>query len=608
MKIKHILIGACLLNAGLTSCLDNEFLDRTPIDKETPETVFTSSDNFKMYAWGLYKNFIVGYNDRPQAGDQSDMMFYGQSANGIGLVNNRLDASNISAGMWDFSFIRQVNLMLDNIDQASMSDKDKEHWRSVGYFFRAWSYFQMMQNMGDLPWLEHEVKTTDKDILYAKKDSREVVSNNILENLLYAESHIKPKGDGTNTINPNVIRALISRFGLFEGTWRKYHGAVDGVDGNKYLQASVTASQKLIDQNLGLMKDFDDVFNSMSLKGEKSILLFKEYLEYDYKKSHQLTNDTREYQYLYEGTKRLVENYLCADGKPISTSPLYKGDESLYDEFEKRDYRLYYTICPPYEVKTSTDRTKWEFTENPEDRKYIDMMNEIVGNDPKKKMFPLWNSATTYSSKIPNLEAVKVGGIPQRAGYYFYLYYNNQPGAQDRENAGTDAPVFRMGEVLINHAEAMFELGKFNQTVADQTVNKLRERAHVAPMIVNEIGSDFDTYRDSDVDPVLWEIRRERCSELMGQGFRFNDIKRWKKGEYLNLQPVGVKINDVDSYNNEALKNSLYKGAEQPRYKNCVTYILKPTPGWSDKCYLYPIPIKQITLNQNLVQNPGWEK
>ena len=91
----------------------------------------------------------------------------------------------------------------------------------------------------------------------------------------------------------------------------------------------------------------------------------------------------------------------------------------------------------------------------------------------------------------------------------------------------------------------MFELGRFDQSVADATVNKLRARAGVAAMEVNNIGADFDKFRDSDVAPVLWEIRRERCSELMGSGFRFDDIKRWKKGNYLNEQPVGVKINNV---------------------------------------------------------------
>ncbi len=606
MKHKYILAGV-LLSINLTSCLDDEFLDRKPIDKETEETVFTTDDNFRSYAWGLYKEYISGYDSRPQNGDESDMLYWAQNTNGISLVTDRLSASNISADMWDFSFIRSCNIMLDNIEGSQLTETQKEHWRSVGYFFRAWAYFDMMVNFGELPWLEHVVGTTDTDILYGKKDSREVVANNILENLLYAEQHINPDGDGENTINPNVVNALISRFGLFEGTWRKYHGAIDGVDGTKYLEASILASQKLIDQKLGLMDNFDDVFNSPSLKGKPGILLYKEYQEYDTEKSHNLTNDTREYQYLHEGTKRLVENYLCSDGKPISTSPEYDGDNTVYDEFRNRDHRLYYTICPPYQVNISTDGTEWSYTSNPADREYIDLMNELNGGVEGRKHFPLHNKGeNTYTGRVPNLEAVQVFGLPTRAGYYCYKYYNEYPGAENRSNQGTDAPIFRMGEVLVNHAEAMFELGKFDQQVADQTINALRVRAHVAPMLIQNIGADFDTYRDSDVDPVLWEIRRERCSELMGCGFRFNDIKRWKKGEYLSLQPVGVKINNIEDYDNEALAKSLYNGSEQPRYKNCITYIEKPNPGWTDKCYLYPIPLRQTILNENLEQNPGW--
>ena len=214
-----------------------------------------------------------------------------------------------------------------------------------------------------------------------------------------------------------MVGALISRFGLFEGTWRKYHGAVDGVDSNKYLEASVKASQNLIDQNLGLMADYDAVFNSPSLEGESSILLFTRNIRnMKQKKAHNLTNDTREYQFLMEGTKRLVENYLCTDGKPVSTSKVYKGDNTVYDEFENRDYRLYYTICPPYEVKLSSDRTSWEYTDNPQDRKFMDLMNELSGGSTEKKHFPLFNGPTTYTGKVPNLEAVKVGGLPTRAG------------------------------------------------------------------------------------------------------------------------------------------------------------------------------------------------
>jgi hypothetical protein len=609
MKNKYLSICSLVLALSFTSCLNDDFLDRSPIDKETEETVFTTYENFKMYAWGFYIKdgdktigTLKGYENYPQSGDESDMMFDSNDPIGLGWANNIISPSNISASSWRFSYVRKVNIMLDQIEASEMNDKDQKHMRALGYFFRAHEYFELMKRFGALPWLEHTVSTGDTDILYAKQDSREVVANNILSNLLYAEEHINPKGDGANTVNTNVVRALISRFGLFEGTWRKYHGAVDNVDGTKYLEASAKASESLISQNLGLISNYDDVFNSLSLKGQKSILLYKEYLEKQDDMGHDLTQRARN-ERLWEGTKRLVEHYLCVDGKPISTSDEYDGDQTIYDEFRNRDLRLYYTICPPYKV--IKDGNSWKHTDNPHEREYIDFMNDLVNGDKQRKLLPVTGKELIV--QIPNLTSVKVPGVDTQAGYYMYKYYNDYPGAIDNNKQGTDAPVFRMGEVLVNYAEVMFELGKFNQTVADQTINELRKRANVAPMLVASIHSAFDKFRDTNVDPVLWEIRRERTVELMGSGYRFEDVKRWKKGDYLNLQPMGVKINNMDEYDNdETLTKSLYNGADQPRYKNCVTYTQVPTPGWHVKCYLYPIPLKQTVLNPNLDQSPKW--
>lgn len=70
---------------------------------------------------------------------------------------------------------------------------------------------------------------------------------------------------------------------------------------------------------------------------------------------------------------------------------------------------------------------------------------------------------------------------------------------------------------MVNYAEAMCELGKFDQTAADKSINKLRARGHVAKMTVEDITDDFDTTRDPSVPALLWEVRRERRVELMGK-------------------------------------------------------------------------------------------
>ncbi|MCC8155662.1 MAG: RagB/SusD family nutrient uptake outer membrane protein [Tannerellaceae bacterium] len=607
MKKICIYLVTTLLLTGLNACLDNDFLDRYPIDKETEVTVFTSYENFKMYAWGFYNKILPGYSTDPTlTGDVSDLFIDTSTSVGISWANDRISPSLISASAWKdpYENIRRINVMLDNLDasQSQLTEDEQAHWRGVGYFFRAYVYFGLLRVFGDLQWVEHVVSTTDRDLLYGKRDSREVVADNVLNNLLYAEQNIKPEGDGVNTINPNVVRALISRFGLFEGTWRKYHGSVDGVDGTKYLEASVAASQKLIDQNLGLIPDYDDVFNSLSLSGQSSILLYREY-EYESGKGHDLSN--RSTWTDYEATKKLLEMYLCKDGKPVSTSSFYDGDATMYDEFRNRDHRLYYTICPPYRVETNGDYSEWRYTSNPAEREYIDLMNELTGGDSKRKMLPLYTG--TYGVEVPNFTEVAQNGFSTNCGYHMYKYYNSYDGSLNLSDRGaTDCPTFRMGEVLVNHAEAMWELGRFNQAVADVTINPLRVRANVDAMVVSQIGADFDLYRDSDVDPVLWEIRRERTVELMGSGFRFSDIKRWKKGDYLTQQPVGAKVTNIDDYNNDSLKGRLYNGEQKSRWKNCLSYIVKPNPGWLEKCYLYPIPLTQTILNPNLGQNPGW--
>ncbi len=51
----------------------------------------------------------------------------------------------------------------------------------------------------------------------------------------------------------------------------------------------------------------------------------------------------------------------------------------------------------------------------------------------------------------------------------------------------TDAPLFRLGEILLNYAEAKWELTEFNQDIADLTINKLRDRVHVAHMEVRRL-------------------------------------------------------------------------------------------------------------------------
>jgi hypothetical protein len=185
-------------------------------------------------------------------------------------------------------------------------------------------------------------------------------------------------------------------------------------------------------------------------------------------------------------------------------------------------------------------------------------------------------------------------------GYRFYKFSNRFiNGAQfvDINNA----PIFRMGEVLVNYAEAMYELGQFNQAIADATINKTRARGSVAPLNLGDIPND--PTRDATVTPALWEIRRERAIELLGEGFRFDDLRRWKKMNYATNIKLGryiTKGSDVSATSIIPILNGANAGY--------ISYEGQPPTPFPDYYYyLYPIPSQEIVLNPKILQNPGWK-
>ncbi|MDQ3278801.1 MAG: RagB/SusD family nutrient uptake outer membrane protein, partial [Bacteroidota bacterium] len=186
----------------------------------------------------------------------------------------------------------------------------------------------------------------------------------------------------------------------------------------------------------------------------------------------------------------------------------------------------------------------------------------------------------------------------------------------------TDAPVIRFGEVLLNYAEAVAELGTLTQADLDKTINKLRKRPGINMPNLQVIGGQpavngtvyDDPERDRTVPSLIWEIRRERRTELMFEGFRLDDLKRWKKLEYTDTQA-----------NSDINRGAWIKRSDWPALHADVRieggaaegYIIPATSAASarlfndPKYYLEPLPLDQINLYKTqgvtLTQNPGWQ-
>jgi len=644
MKMKKYILGITAMLA-FASCND-DFLEKYPKDALSEETAFVTAENFKTFAWGYYgvftdaTNFYRGMNNE-QDTYNADMLggwltWKNKTVDG-NQMRTQLKVTGATGNGWTFAQIKRCNFMLENIDGSKMSQADKDHYRSVGLFWRAYSYYELISRFGDVPWIDKVIQESDTDLIYGARTPRKEVADHLLSDLQWAETHIRPTGDGANTINTDCVLALMSRFFLFEGTWRKYHGLGDS---DKYLDECIRVSKLLANKYPTVASSYDMLLNSPDLKLYPGMILYKQFetgtsivhLSGRYEKTTALS---------YDMPKCTVENYLCKDGRPISTSPLYQGDKTMFKEFRNRDLRLIGTVVPPYSQKTKVVGG----TLNPDYTDVSPAVYNAVGyyaGDPDvtdnmefnavvKAAFPgtskrlpvLWLSGDT-SFNAPNIADIGAPQFGSWTGYTLWRHYNTW----DDFNANvSDKPVFWIEETLLNLAEASFERGQFNQGVADLTINKLRPRAGVANMVVANIDADWDTKRDQTVQPILWEIRRERMSELIGMGFGFQDVRRWKKGDYYINQPnLGVYVKRSSWRNLTAtgavttttnakwasttglpLVNKDFSGTNLAEgYVKRFDDPTKIGKGWLDKYYLEWIPTNQIVLNPNIKQNPGW--
>lgn len=667
---------------GVSSC--DSFLDREPVTQLAPQVVFSDYNSFLVYSWGLYDIFgninlsrHIRQNEGPLDGDAYAYLSICVPPNDNNPYQLGTYDTNDATG-WDshFSYLRRVNTMLDALDNyngqypdVTATEEERAHWRSVGYFFRAWVYADLLSKFGDVPLVLHAL-AEDEAYKMNTRVKRDEVSKRIIDDLVYARDHIEGGDggtvfdDGNNTIDRDCILAMLSRLCLQEATTRIYRGTdytstaarpIDRAEAlnQQYLQLCVESSQELMTAYPTLAPYFDELYTAdkglyggNGLEGYPGIILYKAYAPNIAIHNHtknQMSNSGK-----YQVNKQIIEMYLCRNGRPITDNPMYKGDASMFDEFSGRDRRLWMTVVPPYHVNDNDNPANHVHLDVPDTNlgmlskgldyyrstnslynAYIDSIDLVCRK--YMKMLPCTNWAGSVVENIPNLYYAKtpdgkngvgtIGYVYSNNGYTFWKYVNTWTDVSSARNYN-DIPIFHIEEIMLNYAEAKCELGTFDQDAADLTINKLRARQNVgtAAMVVEEIDEAFDPKRDPDVDPVMWEIRRERIVELLGDGFGFDDIRRWGVADwFVAPQQVGCGVTLTDATatggHSYGLEPGLYlmdqSGGSVIGTAGQSGYIyvdMKREPGWDDKYYLEPIPYTQLRLDPTLWQNPGYSK
>jgi len=559
----------------LTACSD--FLDKGPLDTFTNDNFWTSENNVNGYANTFYQDF-TGYGNAGGSG-----LFYFRTLSDDQAGNSFADWTyqNVPASStsWRDGWveIRRAHILLENVDKADMSDDAKNHWKGVGRLMRAWHYYQLVRTYGDVPWVDRSLDITDEGYLYGTRENRDGVMDRVLEDLNFACENMYDNASKT-TLNRNVAYAMKAEITLFEGTFRKYRkteddqSAPDMTGANRFLNESKSAATYLMGKNFLLNSSYQGNYNSTNLGSNPEMIFYKAYKQNVL--HHSLIAYISSSTQMSGMTKNAFESYLFTDGKPLALTTLNRDDAarmfvgtkivagkevpdtvlSITHLLAVRDQRLSATIDTALS--------------------YVDRGFTRFGNGISM------TSSTGYGvSKYDNKSLDNM--------------YRNQTSQNF-----THAPIFWLSVVYLQYAEACAELGNATQADLDNSVNKLRARAGIPPLTLN-VGYS-DPANNMNVSDLIWEIRRERRTELMFDNWsRYWDLIRWHQLEKLDSS------NHPDILLGANIVNDPYNTAVD-KVGNYIDGSKEKTRQYESKHYLSPIPSDQISLNPQLLQNPGW--
>jgi len=576
--MKFVKYTCCLFLLIILAGCNDEFMDRFPTDSIVEENFWNNENELKQYVNSFYQS-CDAFAGHGTAHEMSPMLTGDYQSDNLVPVNYNVVAAGEhvvppTGGGWNWDFIRGCNYFLTRYDRAAISQEQKDRYAGEVRVFKALEYFKLVKRFGDVPWLSKDL-SVDSEELYAPRDSRILVMDSVLRDLDWAIERLPGKDQAEpNRINRDVALAVKARICLHEGTFRKYHG-IEGSE--KFLKEALNSSGTLMqdgnyqihDQN-NAATDYSELFSSLDLSANREIILYRKY------ETDLLGNRT--VQFVQDNamnagvSKSLVESYLCEDGLPVSLSPAYLGDEDIDNELLNRDPRLTQTVVYP--------RTA--------------MQEGLPG---------------------PAIPGTDFGGSSLSAGicptgYQILKYWVDDIEEYLRiQNGILDAPLFRYAEVLLIHAEAAAELGICDQSLLDRTINLLRDRAGMPPMLLATVESwegnaNYQLDYQNISSALINEIRRERRVELAIEGFRYDDLMRWREGKLLENRLLGMKF--VQSVYPEVVVGQDLFLTEEGYIWPYAKSLSSGRKFDENKHYYFPLPTEELVLNPNLEQNPNW--
>ncbi|MCF6331708.1 MAG: RagB/SusD family nutrient uptake outer membrane protein [Draconibacterium sp.] len=550
--------------AFFTACND---LDLNPLSEGSSSTWYSNESEINMALNDLYRGIFW-----PQDGDDwTDDWTERNNTTPIsgGTING--EWGKLTA-LWKntYKVISRANIILANIEKVKdeLPPSIYNAFEAEARFVRAYQYAYLISHWGDVIYY---TKVLDLDESFTlSRTNKNTIKEAVYEDYNFAVANL-PDSYGSSELKratKGAALAMKARIALYMGDYsiaRK--AAEDCMDLEIYT----------------LYPNFEELFQSKTKNPKEAIFSIPQSAELN--------------MYFTGSTKMVITrnaggwcasnpswelwcSYLCTDGLPIDESPLFNPREP----FKNRDPRCTMSI--------------------------VEFQSRFLGfiYQPHPDSLKVWNFNSGKYQYNNDTRSNK-----QYASYNAMVWRKKVDEDWLDRKAEFDRILMRYADVLLMYAEASIELGQIDQTVLD-AINMVRARAYG---VDKEDTNSYPAIVSTDQAELRKIVRMERRMEFAYEGLRYMDIIRWGLAEkvlntniYGMLDPIDLKAKVVDS--------GLWFFAETPQidedgvadfdpmYNDGYIKLLGIRQFDASRQYLWPIPTKEILINDNLVQNPGY--
>lgn len=550
-------MGLLVAFAALTSCND---LDKIPLDQLSDGSYWKSNEDATKAVNNLYTCYpewdgdgIIGLVDEAINSDDA--------VHGI-----KWSEGNLAKGIYDpqdfdwrtnYGTIRQANIILKKVPgTAAMTDAEKKTVMAQARFFRAYQYFQLIRQFGDVPYTESPLELSDQENIVRNPKSE--VYSHLMDDLDYAAANLPASWSGADDgrITKGGALAMKARAALSQNDWQRARDAAKAV----------------MDMNIYELYDAHNTGNYKKLFWSETDVNCKETIL----KRQFVANKNDWYLIGWEAfptmgwgglnpTQSLVDAFEDVNGAPIAQSTVYNAA----NPFANRDPRLEVVVLHDGET----------------------MYGKTLKVAPLQSCYPT---------------GISTHGDATATGYNQQKWLDPTCNPQtDGWHMGGDYKILRYAEVLLTYAEAENELSPLSASAFD-AVNQVRRRVGMPDL--QNTNPALPTYCGTQA-ALRERIHNEwRVEFALEGGHRQWDIRRWG---------IAAQVLNAPVYGLTYLLRAPHAGeTAQPGDNNRVCDLYSSDPNavrikvrdghYEAHNVLYPIPQKERDLNKKLTQNPGY--